>query len=177
MSKKYYSEEQVKELIDIKNAYKQRTTHEFYEKDIRDNPALVLPSLEVSADEVLDQNGDDKNRGRKDIISAMHTYGTQLLAQCVAQPGETLYRKVRNTKSSFAVSSPENKEEFRYEPVHLPAQKCPLSDFPENYHLYKDSGLWQMRSDDMETVLVQQTVNESDEDFFNRCKSYTQQTQ
>jgi hypothetical protein len=45
-----------------------------------------------------------------------------------------------------------------------------LTDFPENMPLYKDSGLWQMRSDDMEEVIVQQQVNESDEDFILRCK-------
>lgn len=35
---------------------------------------------------------------------------------------------------------------------------------PENKPLYKDSGLWQIRSDDMEDVIFQQYVNES---FFN----------
>lgn len=46
-----------------------------------------------------------------------------------------------------------------------------LYDFPENMPLYKDSGLWQMRSEDMEEVIVQQGVNESDADFIARCKS------
>lgn len=46
-----------------------------------------------------------------------------------------------------------------------------LSDFPENRPLYKDSGLWQMRSDDMQDVLVQQKVNESDAEFIERCKN------
>jgi len=40
---------------------------------------------------------------------------------------------------------------------------------PENYPLYKDSGLWQMRSDDMEEVWVQQKVNETSNDFLKRC--------
>jgi len=31
-----------------------------------------------------------------------------------------------------------------------------LDALPENYPLYKDSGLWQIRSDDMESVIFQQ---------------------
>lgn len=46
-----------------------------------------------------------------------------------------------------------------------------LADFPENRPLYKDSGLWQMRSDDMEEVIIQQGVNEKDADFIARCKA------
>ena len=45
-----------------------------------------------------------------------------------------------------------------------------LDDFPENMPLYKDSGLWQLRSDDMETVVVQQHVNQSDAEFITACK-------
>lgn len=45
-----------------------------------------------------------------------------------------------------------------------------FSDLPENTPLYKDSGLWQLRSDDMEEVLIQQGLNESDADFLLRCK-------
>ena len=45
-----------------------------------------------------------------------------------------------------------------------------LDDFPENMPLYKDSGLWQLRSDDMETVVVQQHVNQSDAEFITDCK-------
>ena len=45
-----------------------------------------------------------------------------------------------------------------------------LYDFPENKSLYKDSGLWQLRSDDMDDILIQQGVNESDANFINRCK-------
>jgi hypothetical protein len=37
-----------------------------------------------------------------------------------------------------------------------------------NLTLYKDSGLWQVRTDDMETVLHQQDVNESFYDFISR---------
>lgn len=33
----------------------------------------------MSAEEILDRNGDDKNRGRKDIISAMDEYHTQFV--------------------------------------------------------------------------------------------------
>lgn len=43
------------------------------------------------------------------------------------------------------------------------------SEFPENKPLYKDSGLWQMRSDDMVAIIVQQGVNESFNDFIGRC--------
>jgi hypothetical protein len=46
-----------------------------------------------------------------------------------------------------------------------------LYDFPQNMPLYKDSGLWQLRSDDMEEVVLQQGVNESDNDFIKRCKA------
>ena len=43
-------------------------------------------------------------------------------------------------------------------------------EFPENYPLYKDSGLWQLRSDDMEEVIAQQEVNEPFTEFILRCK-------
>lgn len=46
-----------------------------------------------------------------------------------------------------------------------------LAGFPENSPLYKDSGLWQMRSDNMEEVIIQQGVNESENDFISRCKA------
>lgn len=36
---------------------------------------------------------------------------------------------------------------------------------PENLLLYRDSGLWQLRSDDMEEVLFQQDSNMSFRDF------------
>lgn len=49
--------------------------------------------------------------------------------------------------------------------------KSLLADLPENRPLYKDSGLWQMRSDDMEEVLIQQGVNETDLEFIARCKA------
>ena len=45
-----------------------------------------------------------------------------------------------------------------------------LSDMPENKPLYKDSGLWQLRTDDMEDVILQQSSDESDNDFIERCK-------
>lgn len=48
----------------------------------------------------------------------------------------------------------------------------PLEDFPNNLPLYLDSGLFQLRSDDMEKVLIQQGVNESNIDFLARCKAY-----
>lgn len=43
-----------------------------------------------------------------------------------------------------------------------------LDELPENKPLYKDSGLWQVRSDDMEEVLYQQGVNEKTTDFIKR---------
>lgn len=43
-----------------------------------------------------------------------------------------------------------------------------LDELPENRPLYKDSGLWQQRSDDMEDVYYQQRVNEKTEDFIKR---------
>lgn len=47
-----------------------------------------------------------------------------------------------------------------------------LNNLPENLPLYKDSGLWQLRSDDMETVLIQQGCNESANEFLERCRNY-----
>lgn len=48
----------------------------------------------------------------------------------------------------------------------------PLEGLPENKPIYKDSGLWQMRSDDMEGVIIQQGVNESEDDFLKRCRDF-----
>ncbi len=44
-----------------------------------------------------------------------------------------------------------------------------LENLPENRPLYKDSGLWQIRTDDMEDVIFQQGVNESFFDFIKRA--------
>lgn len=46
------------------------------------------------------------------------------------------------------------------------------AEFPENMPLYKDSGLWQMRSDDMENVLVEQEADEKFHSFVHRCWEY-----
>jgi len=46
-----------------------------------------------------------------------------------------------------------------------------LDLLPENRPLYKDSGLWQIRSDDMEKVLYQQGVNETFAGFVKRAFS------
>lgn len=43
-----------------------------------------------------------------------------------------------------------------------------IDNIPENRPLYKDSGLWQVRSDDMEEVYYQQKVNESFCEFIKR---------
>jgi len=47
-----------------------------------------------------------------------------------------------------------------------------FDDYFDNRPLYRDSGLWQLRSDDMEEVLIQQENNESFLDFIKRCKNY-----
>ena len=39
---------------------------------------------------------------------------------------------------------------------------------PENRPLYKDSGLWQIRTDDMEDIFMQQNVNETLRGFIIR---------
>jgi len=39
---------------------------------------------------------------------------------------------------------------------------------PENKPLYKDSGQWQVRTDDMEEVLFQQQIGEDFFDFIKR---------
>lgn len=44
-----------------------------------------------------------------------------------------------------------------------------LENIPQNRPIYKDSGLWQIRSDDMKEVLFQQEVNESFFDFIKRA--------
>lgn len=43
-----------------------------------------------------------------------------------------------------------------------------INDLPENRPLYRDSGLWQVRSDDMEEVLYQQESDETFLQFINR---------
>lgn len=43
-----------------------------------------------------------------------------------------------------------------------------LENIPQNRPLYKDSGTWQVRSDDMEEVLFQQKPNEIFFDFIKR---------
>lgn len=40
-----------------------------------------------------------------------------------------------------------------------------ISAFPENIILYKDSGAWQVRTDDMEDVIYSQSINESFKEF------------
>jgi len=43
-----------------------------------------------------------------------------------------------------------------------------LDNLLENRPLYKDSGLWQIRTDDMEEVIFEQGVNETFYDFIHR---------
>lgn len=40
---------------------------------------------------------------------------------------------------------------------------------PENTPLYRDSGLWQLRTDDMSEVIHQQNVCETFHEFLIRC--------
>jgi hypothetical protein len=42
------------------------------------------------------------------------------------------------------------------------------SNFPTNLPLYKDSGSWQLRTEDMEDVIEQQGANESFYEFLTR---------
>ena len=44
-----------------------------------------------------------------------------------------------------------------------------LENLPTNRPLYKDSGSWQIRTDDMEEVLYEQGANESFFDFIKRA--------
>lgn len=46
-----------------------------------------------------------------------------------------------------------------------------LNNLPENRPLYKDSGSWQIRTDDMEEVLYEQGANEAFFDFIKRAYS------
>lgn len=46
-----------------------------------------------------------------------------------------------------------------------------LSGLPENMPLYKDSGLWQLRTDDMDDVILQQSSDESDDMFIAKCRN------
>ena len=43
-----------------------------------------------------------------------------------------------------------------------------INYLPENTPLYKDSGLWQFRTDDMENVIIDQNHNENFRDFILR---------
>ena len=43
-----------------------------------------------------------------------------------------------------------------------------INDLPNNRPLYRDSGLWQIRTEDMEDVIFWQECNESFEEFIKR---------
>jgi hypothetical protein len=43
-----------------------------------------------------------------------------------------------------------------------------IDSLPENKPLYKDSGLWQVRTDNMEEVICQQEANEEFDHFIRR---------
>lgn len=52
-----------------------------------------------------------------------------------------------------------------------------INELPTNRPLYKDSGLWQIRSDDMEDVLYQQEVNETFLEFIERAHKHENEWQ
>jgi len=56
--------------------------------------------------------------------------------------------------------------------MEIEVEENTANELPENHPFYKDSGLWQMRSDDMKTVLVQQKHNESLSSFIASCIEY-----
>ena len=60
------------------------------------------------------------------------------------------------------------KESIPVERVVEPLLAEVIDELPENLPLYKDSGLWQIRSDDMENVLFQQECDQSFEEFISR---------
>lgn len=84
-------------------------------------------------------------------------------------------KRNREEKSKWTASQPKplTMEYLRQYPLTITeafhATDSLFSRLPENMPLYKDSGLWQMRSDDMEDVWVQQRVNESEAEFLKRC--------
>jgi len=47
-----------------------------------------------------------------------------------------------------------------------------IDSFPQNNPLYKDSGLWQVRSDDMEDIIFQQTADETFREFIIRYSKH-----
>lgn len=62
-----------------------------------------------------------------------------------------------------------NKNTFTDKPSFLWWSTDNLIDcLPQNRPLYKDSGLWQIRTDDMENVYMQQNCNETFRDFIIR---------
>jgi hypothetical protein len=46
-----------------------------------------------------------------------------------------------------------------------------IDELPENRPLYKDSGLWQIRSDDMTEIIFEQKATESFNQFIERVHS------
>lgn len=85
--------------------------------------------------------------------------------------GEGIYwqrgnKTAKSSESTEKVGCVKNESFFSNLDLHIA-----LDNIPENRPLYKDSGLWQVRSDDMEEVLFQQTCDESFTQFIRRvCK-------
>jgi len=59
------------------------------------------------------------------------------------------------------------KKEFNYPYNHYDIEYL-IDCMPQNKPLYKDSGLWQIRSDDMQYVVLAQNVDESLKGFIIR---------
>lgn len=102
-----------------------------------------------TASEILDKRMPlNDGKLRSELLSIMQEYANQFKQPLPSTEGETF----------------EQKAEWQRE------WEVRLNELPENRPLYKDSGLWQIRTDDMETVLFQQEVNESFSDFITRAE-------
>lgn len=192
MSKEYYySQEQVHEIVS-----KARIKPSGGLSVSFPTPALVLPSLEVSADELWDKHSetigdsiDDLNMWsgkivmeRNAFIKAMHTYGTQLLAQCVAKEGDWINAKDVKAlalkldiamNGKYAAKSPSlcdvvSQAVDYFEKSSLPAQKWPtLKEEKEK----RDELSKKWASGTVLSEVIYCALNE----YHNYLKSYTQQ--
>jgi len=61
-----------------------------------------------------------------------------------------------------------NTNTFSQSPFRLWSTDDLIDCLPQNRPLYKDSGLWQIRTDDMKDVYIQQNCNETLRDFIIR---------
>lgn len=83
-----------------------------------------------------------------------------------------LYNKIETTYKSFITELQSSTPFTTQEKFFAHSKNADfvqiMHNLPENAPLYKDSGLWQVRTDDMQEVIAQQTANESFEDFIRR---------